>query len=58
MIRIAIPTAAFDALAATLPIVSVAVEPKLNEKGEREIWLEPPGPRETAPPGLPAAAWG
>jgi hypothetical protein len=40
MIRIAITAAAFDALAATLPLGSVAVEPK-NERGEREIWLEP-----------------
>ena len=28
-------------LAATLALGSVAVEPKLNERGEREIWLEP-----------------
>jgi hypothetical protein len=41
MIRIAISAAAFDALATTLPLGSVAVEPKVNEKGEREIWLAP-----------------
>jgi hypothetical protein len=41
MIRIAISAAAFDALAATLPLGSVAVEPKVNERGEREISLEP-----------------
>lgn len=41
MIRIAISAASFDALAGTLPLGSVAVEPKLNETGEREIWLEP-----------------
>jgi len=33
VIRIAIPTAAFDAIAATLPLRSVAVEPKVNERG-------------------------
>lgn len=41
MVRIAITPAAFDALAATLPLSSVVVEPKLNERGEREMWLEP-----------------
>jgi hypothetical protein len=33
VIRIAIPTAAFDAIAATLPLRSVAVETKVNERG-------------------------
>jgi hypothetical protein len=33
VIRIAITTAAFDAIAATLPLRSVAVEPKVNERG-------------------------
>jgi hypothetical protein len=41
VIRIAITAAAFDALAATLPLGSVAYEVKVNERGEREIWLEP-----------------
>ena len=41
MIRIAITVAAFDAIAATLPVGSVAVEPATDEKGERLIWLEP-----------------
>jgi hypothetical protein len=40
MIRIAITTAAFDALAATLPLGSVAPEPELSPQGERLIWLE------------------
>jgi hypothetical protein len=41
MIRIAIAAAAFDAIAATLPLGSVAFEPTIDEKGERLIWLEP-----------------
>jgi hypothetical protein len=40
MIRIAITPAAFDAVAATLRVGSVAFEPHLNEKGERLIWVE------------------
>jgi hypothetical protein len=39
MIRIAIAEAAFK-VTATLPLGSVAVEPYLNERGERLIWLE------------------
>jgi hypothetical protein len=35
MIRIAITPAAFEAM-----LGSVAVEPAVNERGEREIWLE------------------
>ena len=42
MIGIAINQAAFDALASTLPLGSVAFEPQVNERGERLIWLEPP----------------
>jgi hypothetical protein len=41
MIRIAISPAAFDAIAATLPLGSVGYEPQLNAKGERLIWLKP-----------------
>ena len=41
MIRIAITPAAFEAIAATMPLGSVAVEPKVDAKGERQIWLEP-----------------
>ncbi len=40
MIRIAITQAAYDAICATLPLGSVAVEPYYNERGERLIWLE------------------
>jgi hypothetical protein len=39
MIRIAITAEAFAAIAATLPLGSVAVEPALDEKGL--IWLDP-----------------
>jgi hypothetical protein len=40
MIRIAITAEAFEAVAATLPIGSVAFEPQTNAKGERLIWVE------------------
>jgi hypothetical protein len=40
MIRIAITQVAYDAICATLPLGSVAVEPYYNERGERLIWLE------------------
>ncbi len=40
MVRIAITQAAYDAICATLPLGSVAVEPYYNERGERVIWLE------------------
>ena len=39
MVRIAISEAAFDALARTLPLRSVAAEPYYNERGERVAWL-------------------
>jgi hypothetical protein len=41
VIRIAITVAAFDAIVATLPLGSVSYENKVNEKGERLIWLDP-----------------
>jgi hypothetical protein len=40
MVRIAITNAAYEAISATLPLGSVAVEPYFNEKGERVVWLE------------------
>ncbi len=40
MIQIAITQAAYDAICATLPLGSVAVEPYYNEQGERVIWLQ------------------
>ncbi len=42
MIRIAISPAAFDAIAATLPLPlgSVGYEAQTNAKGERLIWLD------------------
>ena len=40
MIRIAITPAAFDAIAATLPLGSVTFEQQLGANGERFIWLE------------------
>jgi hypothetical protein len=41
MIKIAITIEAFEALAATLPLGSVAYEKELNAKGECHVWLEP-----------------
>jgi hypothetical protein len=40
MIRIAITAEAYEAVARTLAFGTVAVEPHLNERGERLIWLE------------------
>jgi hypothetical protein len=40
MIRIAVTPAAFDAIAATLPLGSAAHEAEVTAKGERLIWLE------------------
>jgi hypothetical protein len=40
MIRIAITAEAFDAIAATLPLGTVAAVPQVNAKGEPLIWLE------------------
>jgi hypothetical protein len=40
MIRIAITQAAFDAIAKTLPLGSVAYEPAVEEGDLRYIWLE------------------
>jgi hypothetical protein len=40
MVRIAITPAAFDAICATLPVGSVAVEAEANERGERTVWPE------------------
>ena len=39
MVRIAISPAAFDAIAATLPLGPVGYENAVNECGERYIWL-------------------
>ena len=41
MIRIAITQAAFEAIAKTLPLGTVAYEPAVDEGGLRYIWLEP-----------------
>ena len=41
MIRIAITEAAFEAIAATLPLGSVSYENAANERGERYVWLPP-----------------
>jgi hypothetical protein len=40
MIRIAITAAAFEAVAKTLPLGSVAFEGEPNENGERIIYLD------------------
>jgi hypothetical protein len=41
VIKIDITAEAFDAIEATLPLGSVGYENKVNEKGERLIWLDP-----------------
>ena len=41
MARIAISAEAFEAICATLPLGSVAVEPSYNEPGQRLVWLDP-----------------
>jgi hypothetical protein len=41
MVRISITSAAYEAIAATLPFGSVGVEREADAKGERHIWLEP-----------------
>jgi hypothetical protein len=40
MVRIAISEAAFEAIAATLPLGFVSFKPEPDAKGERQIWLE------------------
>jgi hypothetical protein len=40
MIRIAITREGYNAVCATLPLGSVAVEPYFNEKGGCAVWLE------------------
>jgi hypothetical protein len=40
IVRIAINVEAFDAITSTLPLGSVGYENKVNEKGERLIWLD------------------
>jgi hypothetical protein len=40
MIRIAITQAAFDAIASTLALGSVGFENKIDEQGQRLIWLD------------------
>ena len=56
MIRIAITQAAFDAIAATLPLGSVGYENETNERGERLIWLDPPWSTVSEPCAAPARA--
>jgi hypothetical protein len=41
MIRIAITTAAFDAIAATLPLGSISFERHPADDGQLLVWLEP-----------------
>ena len=40
VVRIAIAKAAYDAIYATLPLGSGAVEPHINKRGDRHVWLE------------------
>jgi hypothetical protein len=34
------PPGAYDAIADTLPLGSVGVEPEINDKGERLVWVD------------------
>jgi hypothetical protein len=40
MVRIAISQAAFDAICATLPLGNVGFENKIDEHGQKLIWLD------------------
>ena len=40
VIRISIASAAFEAIAATLPLGSVGFEREVGANGERRVWLE------------------
>jgi hypothetical protein len=40
VIRIAITAEAYAAIAETLPVGTVAVEPARNERGQRLIWVQ------------------
>jgi hypothetical protein len=40
MVGIAITQAAFDAISTTLPLGNVSFENKIDENGERLIWLD------------------
>ncbi len=40
MIKIAVTRAAYDAIYATLPLGSVAIEPTFDVHGDREVWLD------------------
>jgi hypothetical protein len=42
LIRISITSAAFEAIAATLPLGSVSFEREAGAKGERMVWLAAP----------------
>jgi hypothetical protein len=54
MVRIAITQAAFEAIAKTLPLGSVGYENKVNEKGERLIWLDRASSTASGPRVAPA----
>jgi hypothetical protein len=41
LIRITITAEAYLAICATLPLGSAMVEPEVDAKGERQIWVEP-----------------
>ena len=40
MVRIAISRAAFDAIASTMPLGRVSFENKIDEHGDRLVWLD------------------
>lgn len=56
MIRIAISVEAFAAIARTMPLGSVGVEPEVDATGQRLIWLEPQWSTASGPCAAPARA--
>jgi hypothetical protein len=56
MIRIAITVEAYEAIARTLALGTLACEPQPNENGERLIWMRNVGSTSSIPSGAPARA--
>jgi hypothetical protein len=54
VIRISISTAAFEAIASTLPLGSVAFEPQATANGARFIWLPDHVPTKPRPSAVAA----
>jgi hypothetical protein len=57
MIRISVTQVAFDAIANTLPLGSVAYEDEPNENGQRVIWVEARVVDKLTAPRRPSESW-